>query len=82
MYRDENRRPGPINQMLTFKGLEPQPAEGRSRRHRAVSGIDQVNIGVTMRPDNPGRAAADPDRGRRADPDHELHGQLLAAGRP
>jgi hypothetical protein len=41
-----------------------------------VSGIeDQVNIGVTICAIRNARGA-EADRGRRADPDHELHGQL------
>ena len=54
MYGDENRGKAKISQILTFKGLERSPAEvAEAGDIVLVSGIDQVNIGVTLcDPDN------------------------------
>ncbi len=54
MYGDENRGKARISQILTFKGLERSPAEmAEAGDIVLVSGIDQVNIGVTLcDPDN------------------------------
>ncbi len=54
MYGDENRGKAKISQILTFKGLERSPAESAEAGDIVlVSGIDQVNIGVTLcDPDN------------------------------
>ena len=54
MYGDENRGKARISQILTFKGLERSPADfAEAGDIVLVSGIDQVNIGVTLcDPDN------------------------------
>ena len=54
MYGDENRGKAKISQILTFKGLERSPADfAEAGDIVLVSGIDQVNIGVTLcDPDN------------------------------
>lgn len=49
MYGEENRGKAKISQILTFKGLERSPSEGAEAGDIVlVSGIDQVNIGVTI----------------------------------
>ncbi|MBD5805373.1 GTP-binding protein TypA/BipA [Azoarcus sp. Aa7] len=49
MYGDENRGKAKIGQILTFKGLERTQAEyAEAGDIVLVSGIDQVNIGVTI----------------------------------
>jgi len=49
MYGDENRGKARIGQVLTFKGLERSQAESAEAGDIVlVSGIDQVNIGVTL----------------------------------
>ncbi|MGL4407772.1 translational GTPase TypA [Zoogloea sp.] len=49
MYGDENRGKAKISQILTFKGLERSPAESAEAGDIVlVSGVDQVNIGVTL----------------------------------
>ncbi len=55
MYGDENRGKAKIGQILTFKGLERSQADyAEAGDIVLVSGIDQVNIGVTIcHPDNP-----------------------------
>jgi GTP-binding protein len=54
MYGDENRGKAKVGQVLTFKGLDRSPAESAEAGDIVlVSGIDQVNIGVTIcDPDN------------------------------
>ncbi|WP_018410655.1 translational GTPase TypA [Methyloversatilis thermotolerans] len=54
-YGDENRGKAKVGQVLTFKGLDRTPAESASAGDIVlVSGIDQVNIGVTLcDPDSP-----------------------------
>ncbi|MBI1905021.1 MAG: translational GTPase TypA [Rhodocyclales bacterium] len=54
MYGDENRGKAKVGQVLTFKGLDRSPAESAEAGDIVlVSGIDQVNIGVTLcDPDN------------------------------
>ncbi|MDT3670978.1 MAG: translational GTPase TypA [Aromatoleum sp.] len=55
MYGDENRGKAKIGQILTFKGLERSQADyAEAGDIVLVSGVDQVNIGVTIcHPDNP-----------------------------
>ncbi len=55
MYGDENRGKAKIGQILTFTGLERSPAESAEAGDIVlVSGIEQVNIGVTLcAPDAP-----------------------------
>ncbi|WP_332674890.1 translational GTPase TypA [Aromatoleum sp.] len=55
MYGDENRGKAKIGQILTFKGLERSQADyAEAGDIVLVSGIDQVNIGVTIcHPDSP-----------------------------
>jgi len=55
MYGDENRGKAKIGQILTFTGLERSSAESAEAGDIVlVSGIDQVNIGVTLcAPDAP-----------------------------
>ena len=49
MYGAENRGKAKIGQVLTFKGLERSPAETAEAGDIVlVSGVDQVNIGVTL----------------------------------
>ncbi|AYH44657.1 translational GTPase TypA [Azoarcus sp. DN11] len=49
MYGEENRGKAKIGQVLTFKGLERSQAESAEAGDIVlVSGIDQVNIGVTI----------------------------------
>ena len=49
MYGDENRGKAKIGQILTFKGLERTQADyAEAGDIVLVSGIDQVNIGVTI----------------------------------
>ncbi|NMG76941.1 translational GTPase TypA [Aromatoleum diolicum] len=49
MYGDENRGKAKIGQILTFKGLERSQADyAEAGDIVLVSGIDQVNIGVTI----------------------------------
>ncbi|NMG46203.1 translational GTPase TypA [Aromatoleum toluvorans] len=49
MYGDENRGKAKIGQVLTFKGLERSQAESAEAGDIVlISGIDQVNIGVTI----------------------------------
>jgi len=49
MYGDENRGKAKIGQVLTFKGLERTQAESAEAGDIVlVSGVDQVNIGVTL----------------------------------
>ncbi len=49
MYGDENRGKARIGQILTFKGLERSSADyAEAGDIVLVSGIDQVNIGVTL----------------------------------
>jgi GTP-binding protein len=54
-YGDENRGKAKIGQVLTFKGLDRSSAESAAAGDIVlVSGIDQVNIGVTLcAPDQP-----------------------------
>ncbi|NMF89297.1 translational GTPase TypA [Aromatoleum petrolei] len=54
MYGDENRGKAKIGQILTFKGLERSQADyAEAGDIVLISGIDQVNIGVTIcHPDN------------------------------
>mgnify|MGYP000523541773 CR=1 FL=1 len=49
MYGDENRGKAKTSQILTFTGLDRAPAESAEAGDIVlVSGIDQVNIGVTL----------------------------------
>ncbi|HNC81183.1 MAG TPA: translational GTPase TypA, partial [Rhodocyclaceae bacterium] len=49
MYGDESRGKAKISQILTFTGLDRAPAESAEAGDIVlVSGIDQVNIGVTL----------------------------------
>ncbi|ENO90286.1 translational GTPase TypA [Thauera linaloolentis] len=49
MYGDENRGKGKVSQVLTFKGLERSAADfAEAGDIVLISGIDQVNIGVTL----------------------------------
>ncbi|MCK0512950.1 translational GTPase TypA [Aromatoleum buckelii] len=49
MYGEENRGKAKIGQVLTFKGLERTQAESAEAGDIVlVSGVDQVNIGVTL----------------------------------
>ncbi len=49
MYGDENRGKAKVGQVLTFKGLERSQAESAEAGDIVlVSGIEQVNIGVTI----------------------------------
>ena len=49
MYGDENRGKARVSQVLTFTGLERAPAEvAEAGDIVLISGIDQVNIGVTL----------------------------------
>jgi GTP-binding protein len=49
MYGDENRGKAKVSQILTFQGLERSAAEmAEAGDIVLVSGIDQVNIGVTL----------------------------------
>ncbi|MCL1825217.1 MAG: translational GTPase TypA [Betaproteobacteria bacterium] len=49
MYGDENRGKGKVSQILTFQGLDRQPAETAEAGDIVlVAGIDQVNIGITL----------------------------------
>jgi len=49
MYGEENRGKARVGQVLTFKGLERNQAESAEAGDIVlVSGIDQVNIGVTL----------------------------------
>jgi len=49
MYGDENRGKGKVSQILTFQGLERQPAEvAEAGDIVLVAGIDQINIGITL----------------------------------
>lgn len=49
MYGEENRGKGKVSQVLTFKGLERSPADvAEAGDIVLISGIDQVNIGVTL----------------------------------
>jgi GTP-binding protein len=49
MLGDENRGKGKISQILTFQGLDRQPAEvAEAGDIVLVAGIDQVNIGITL----------------------------------
>ena len=49
MYGDENRGKAKVGQVLTFKGLDRSSAESAEAGDIIlVSGIDQVNIGVTL----------------------------------
>ncbi|HRP74020.1 MAG TPA: translational GTPase TypA [Rhodocyclaceae bacterium] len=49
MYGNENRGKAKVGQVLTFRGLERSPAESAEAGDIVlVSGIDQVNIGVTI----------------------------------
>jgi GTP-binding protein len=49
MYGEENRGKAKIGQVLTFKGLERTQAESAEAGDIVlISGIDQVNIGVTI----------------------------------
>ena len=55
MYGDENRGKAKVGQVLTFKGLDRSPADSAEAGDIIlVSGIEQVNIGVTLcAPDAP-----------------------------
>jgi GTP-binding protein len=49
LYGDEHRGKAKVGQVLTFKGLERSPAESAEAGDIVlVSGIEQVNIGVTL----------------------------------
>jgi len=49
MYGNEHRGKAKVGQVLTFRGLERSPAESAEAGDIVlVSGIDQVNIGVTI----------------------------------
>ncbi len=49
MYGEENRGKAKVGQVLTFKGLERSPTDvAEAGDIVLVSGIDQVNIGVTL----------------------------------
>ena len=49
MYGDENRGKAKVGQVLTFNGLERSAAESAEAGDIVlVSGIDQINIGVTL----------------------------------
>ena len=49
MYGDENRGKGKVSQVLTFQGLERQPAEAAEAGDIVlIAGIDQINIGITL----------------------------------
>ncbi len=49
VYGDEHRGKAKVGQVLTFKGLERSPADSAEAGDIVlVSGIDQVNIGVTI----------------------------------
>ncbi|MCL2657411.1 MAG: translational GTPase TypA [Betaproteobacteria bacterium] len=49
VYGEESRGKAKVGQVLTFKGLERSPAESAEAGDIVlVSGIDQVNIGVTI----------------------------------
>ena len=54
MYGDESRGKAKVGQVLTFKGLERTQAESAEAGDIVlISGVDQVNIGVTLcDPDN------------------------------
>jgi len=70
-----------INQVLTFEGLERVVSEEAVAGDIVlVNGIEDIGIGSTICA--PEQADALPMlKGRRADADHELHGQQLAARR-
>ncbi|MDR2209633.1 MAG: translational GTPase TypA [Azoarcus sp.] len=55
MYGDENRGKGKISQILTFQGLDRQPAATAEAGDIVlIAGIDQINIGITLcDPDTP-----------------------------
>ena len=49
LYGEENRGRAKVSQVLTFKGLERSPAQSAEAGDIVmISGIDQVNIGVTL----------------------------------
>ena len=49
MYGAENRGKGKVSQILTFQGLERQPAETAEAGDIVlIAGIDQINIGITL----------------------------------
>ena len=49
LYGDENRGRAKVSQVLTFKGLERSPAQSAQAGDIVmISGIEQVNIGVTL----------------------------------
>ncbi|MBR4877495.1 MAG: translational GTPase TypA [Rhodocyclaceae bacterium] len=49
LYGDENRGRSKVSQVLTFKGLERSPAQSAEAGDIVmISGIEQVNIGVTL----------------------------------
>ena len=49
LYGDENRGKGKVSQVLTFQGLDRLPSEcAEAGDIVLISGIDQVNIGVTL----------------------------------
>ena len=49
LYGDENRGRAKVSQVLTFKGLERSPAQSAEAGDIVmISGIEQVNIGVTL----------------------------------
>ena len=70
-----------VNQVLMFEGLERKPVdEAEAGDIVLINGIDEVGIGATLCDlEHAGGAAG--AQGRRADADHELPGQHLAARR-
>ena len=75
-------RGGKVGQVLAFSGLERQPVElAAAGDIVAITGIENVNIGVTVCDAGVPRGSA-ADRRRRADAVDEVPGQHLAAGGP
>ncbi len=73
---------GRINQVLKFRGLERVLVdEAQAGDIVLINGIDEIGIGCTiMDPAMPGGLAFAAHR--RADADHELHGEYVAIGGP
>jgi GTP-binding protein len=81
MYGDENKGKAKIAQIMMFTGLErEQASDAEAGDIVLVTGIEQVGIGVTIC-DPAALNGLTAAGGGRADPDHELPGQYLAAGR-
>jgi len=78
MNHESRFPPARINQVARFQGLDRVPVEEAEAGTSYISGLDTIGIGVTSVTETRSACLA---AGGRADAEHGLHGQRIAAGR-